>query len=72
MFKFMQLFESQNLKLIQPGEKNINHLLMKSKVLVTDYSSVAWDFYYMKKPVCFYHFDQDKFFRNSWFIFRFK
>ena len=34
---------------------------MESKVLVTDYSSVAWDFHYMKKPVCFYHFDQDKF-----------
>ncbi len=61
MFKFMQLFEFQNLKFIKPGEKDINQLLMESKVLVTDYSSVAWDFHYMKKPVCFYHFDQEKF-----------
>src|SRR5699024_6201365 len=34
-----------------------NELLMRSSLLITDYSSVAWDFYYLKKPVAFFQFD---------------
>jgi glycosyltransferase involved in cell wall biosynthesis/CDP-glycerol glycerophosphotransferase (TagB/SpsB family) len=32
-------------------------LLAESGLLITDYSSVAWDVLYLDKPVVFYHFD---------------
>ena len=32
---------------------------MQCKLLITDYSSVAWDVYYQGKPVLFYQFDID-------------
>lgn len=34
---------------------------MKSKLLITDYSSVCYDMLYMCKPVLFYQFDYEKF-----------
>ncbi len=36
-------------------------LLKRAKVLVTDYSSVAMDFAYMRKPVLYYQFDYERF-----------
>jgi CDP-glycerol glycerophosphotransferase (TagB/SpsB family)/glycosyltransferase involved in cell wall biosynthesis len=33
-------------------------------LLITDYSSVAFDFAYLRKPVIYSHFDADKFFSN--------
>lgn len=30
-------------------------------MLITDYSSICWDFFYQKKPVYFYQFDINKF-----------
>ncbi|NEY19382.1 hypothetical protein G4D61_05290 [Bacillus ginsengihumi] len=48
---------SKNIKILQYGEEKVNELLMKSSLLITDYSSVAWEMFYMKKPVIFYQFD---------------
>ncbi|GHT66607.1 hypothetical protein FACS189452_02790 [Bacteroidia bacterium] len=36
-------------------------LLQESSMLVTDYSSVAFDFAYMKKPLAYYQFDYEEF-----------
>lgn len=33
-------------------------------MLLTDYSSIAWDFLYMNKPIIFYTFDQEEFLAN--------
>lgn len=43
----------------QFGEIKINEMLMESNLLITDYSSVSWEFFYMKKPVLFFQFDQN-------------
>ena len=32
--------------------------MQKSKLLITDYSSVAYDFYYLNKPIIFFQFDK--------------
>ena len=40
------------------GETPLNELMMRCKLLVTDYSSVAWDVFYQKKPVIFFQFDR--------------
>ena len=41
------------------GQEPLNELMMKCSMLITDYSSVCWDVYYMDKPVLFYQFDYD-------------
>jgi tetratricopeptide (TPR) repeat protein len=52
---------SDHVNLIQFGQASVRDLLMRAKLLVTDYSSVAWDFYYLKKPVLFFQFDVEKY-----------
>lgn len=56
---YIDKFNSKNerIKIYQSGDEKLNQLLMKSSMLITDYSSVAWDMYYQKKPVVFYQFD---------------
>lgn len=45
----------------QFGEIKINEMLMESSLLITDYSSVVWEFFYMKKPVVFFQFDREQY-----------
>nr|WP_281430463.1 CDP-glycerol glycerophosphotransferase family protein [Salinicola acroporae] len=52
---------SERIRVIQFGQESVRELLMRSKLLITDYSSVAWDFYYLKKPVLFFHFDVERY-----------
>ena len=50
---------------------DVQTLLKESMLLITDYSSVFFDFVYMKKPVVFYQFDIEKFrqahYAKGWF-----
>ncbi len=57
--KFITEFSvvSDHIRLIPFGEAPLNELMMECNLLITDFSSVAWDVYYMNKPVLFYHFD---------------
>ena len=59
--KFITEFSvvSDHIRLIPFGEEPLNELMMQCNLLITDFSSVAWDVYYMGKPVLFYHFDMD-------------
>ncbi|WP_207205172.1 CDP-glycerol glycerophosphotransferase family protein [Peribacillus sp. TH16] len=58
---YINKFSSPNerMRVYQFGEERLNELLMNASLLVTDYSSVAWDMYYQKKPIIFYHFDYE-------------
>jgi CDP-glycerol glycerophosphotransferase (TagB/SpsB family) len=49
------------IRLVAPGEEAIDDLMMRAKVLITDYSSIAWDMYYMDKPSLFYQFDTERY-----------
>jgi|GEM_PF-632138 len=53
--------DSEHVRLISFGDKKINEVLMESSLLITDYSSVAWEMYYMNKPTIFYQFDYSKY-----------
>lgn len=59
--KYVDTFHTKlpNVRIIKFGEEKVNHLLMNTSLLITDYSSVAWDAYYQHKPVIFYQFDID-------------
>ncbi len=52
---------AERVQLIPFGAEPLNNIMMKCHMLITDYSSVCWDVYYMKKPVLFYQFDIDKY-----------
>lgn len=41
-------------------------LFKEAKILITDYSSVFFDFCYMKKPVLYYQFDKASFYENQY------
>ena len=42
-------------------EYDVQELLKESNLLITDYSSIAMDFAYMKKPLLYYQFDYEMF-----------
>ncbi|NKI24245.1 hypothetical protein HFN20_24045 [Paenibacillus dendritiformis] len=56
---FIDMFSinNPNINIVRPGDKKINELIMQSSLLITDYSSVAWDMFYLKKPIVFFQFD---------------
>ncbi len=47
-------------------EYDVQQLLIESKVLITDHSSVFFDMAYMRKPIIFYLFDEEKFFSSHY------
>ena len=56
---------SNNINFIELGSKTVQDLLIEHSLLITDYSSVSFDFTLMDKPVIYYHFDVRKFFRQG-------
>ncbi len=63
MQKHIDLFKSNNelVKIARFADYDVQTLLIESKLLVTDFSSVFFDFGYMKKPVLYYQFDREKY-----------
>lgn len=62
--KYLHLFQpgSDRIILADFANYDVQTLLKESRLLVTDYSSVFFDFAYMRKPVIYFQFDQDEFF----------
>lgn len=46
---------------ILPKDAEITKEIMKSNMLITDYSSIAYDYLYMDMPILFYQFDKDEY-----------
>lgn len=64
--KYLHNFDSNSDNVVIASNKNfdVQDLLRTSSVIITDYSSVFFDFAYMNKPVIYYQFDQAKY-RNK-------
>ena len=45
------LAESDRIRIIAFGEEPLNEIMMKSRMLVTDYSSVSWDIEHVRECV---------------------
>lgn len=63
MQRFIRFFEIENPHITVAAwpEYDVQTLLMESAYLITDYSSIAMDFAYMKKPLLYYQFDYEQF-----------
>lgn len=63
MQKYLKYFELEhpNIKIAKWPEYDVQELLKESSMLITDYSSIAMDFAYMKKPLLYYQFDYEMF-----------
>ena len=49
--------------ILKPSAR-ISESIMSAKMMLTDYSSICSDFYYLKKPVLFFQFDRDEYIKK--------
>ena len=68
MQQFSPLFHagSDRVEIRTIADADIQTLLMESQLLLTDYSSVHFDFAYMSKPVVYWQFDEDDFYSTQY------
>ena len=59
IYEFIDLFDINDHVKIEPQETKYQTLFNNSSLLITDYSSVAFDFSYLKKPVIYYQYSND-------------
>ena len=59
-------YENDYIKIIKAEDINYQQVFEESKLLITDFSSVAFDFAYLKKPIIYYQFDKELFFSKHY------
>ncbi|MCF1622055.1 CDP-glycerol glycerophosphotransferase family protein [Tetragenococcus koreensis] len=53
--------DSEHISLKEFQNIKVNEEIMEASLMISDYSSVTWDMFFMKKPVLFYQFDYEKY-----------
>lgn len=68
MQDFVHLFKTDNelVRVIKNEDVKVQDLLIDHDLLITDYSSVFFDFAFMKKPVVFTQFDYENFYKTQY------
>jgi CDP-glycerol glycerophosphotransferase len=61
MQQFSSHFRNAGIRVVVQGEIDVQYLIKQSSMLITDYSSVAFDFAFLHKPVVYYQFDDYRF-----------
>ncbi|TCP19001.1 CDP-glycerol glycerophosphotransferase [Scopulibacillus darangshiensis] len=61
MQKFTHFFSDAPVRIINQGDVDVQRLLKESAMMITDYSSVGFDFSFLHKPIIYYQFDRDRF-----------
>ena len=63
MQKYSKHFEDLETKAVikTSDDVDLQYMLKKAGMLITDYSSIFFDFSYMKKPLLYFQFDYEKF-----------
>ena len=63
MHRHLKCFDvgSADLSVADPAAVSLGQIIRDSNFLITDYSSIAFDFMYKRSPVIFYQFDSDRF-----------
>lgn len=66
---YLNMFEekySDNIIIASEKDYDVQKLLLECKCLITDYSSVAFDVAYMKKPIIYYQFDEEEYYEKHY------
>jgi CDP-glycerol glycerophosphotransferase len=61
MQTFTKYFTDAPVTLINQGDVDVQRLLKESALMITDYSSVGFDFSFLNKPIIYYQFDRERF-----------
>ena len=63
LLKYNDVFETKNknVKILETKQEDIQELLIKGSVLITDFSSIHTDFAFMSKPILYYQYDKEEF-----------
>lgn len=65
--RYLHLFTGgKAVQIIKFGEESVQNLLKQSKLLITDFSSVYFDFAYMNKPMIFFQFDEEDYYAGHY------
>ncbi len=59
-------FENDVIHIHDPSEVDYREVMCNSKLLITDFSSVFFDFATMKKPIIYFHFDYEEFYESHY------
>ncbi|MGL4672697.1 CDP-glycerol glycerophosphotransferase family protein [Cetobacterium sp.] len=64
--RFREYFstKNENIKIISREDVFLQDLLKTSEILITDYSSVGFEFGYMRKKMIYYQFDSEEYYKN--------
>lgn len=65
-FRFIELFDENDYVIID-NESKYQDLFNNSSLMITDYSSLAFDFAYIKKPLLYYQYGDDYHFGDNFF-----
>ena len=57
---------SKNIKIAIDKDYDVQELLKESEILITDYSSIAFDFAYMRKPLIYFQFDSTEYYEKHY------
>lgn len=52
----------KHVRILNQQKSDVHHYLMECNVMITDFSSVQFDFAYMKKPIIYHQVDADEFY----------
>lgn len=55
-----------NIKVIPFENSDLQALIRESKLFITDFSSLAFDFGYMNRPVIYYQYDEEEYFKRHY------
>lgn len=66
--QYSNLFKTKcsNISVVPFDNCDLQSLIRESKLFITDFSSLAFDFGYMKRPVIYYQYDEEKYFKGHY------
>lgn len=69
MYQYTEYFQSDNENVIISEAEYYQEFFNKSSILITDYSTVAFDFSYLKKPIIYYQYADEYHYNKGYFDF---
>ena len=63
-WEIFKVYDNDVIKILPP-KSDIEYKIKSAKIMITDYSSICADFYYLRKPVLFFQFDRELFIQKT-------